>query len=230
MGSPQSGRGFGGGAGGDCGGVEPELDSTSRPLFRRLCSYQPSSSRSSHYRVKPDRESPTATLALIGCGKQKRNQACAARELYTGPLFTACRQWAETHADAYWIASAKHLILEPGQITEPYELSLRQLDADTRRWRARQIQLHFRSRWIEYCTFGKNRCGFVVAVTRPRVVLLASRDYLFGFYECRERGQDSYEFETPLAGKGIGEQLAWLRKSHQTDARQLLLFGEEKIS
>ena len=78
------------------------------------------------------------------------------------------------------------------------------------------------SRWIDSCTFGKNSRGFVVAVTRPRVVLLASRDYLFGFHECRKHGQDSYGFETPLAGKGIGEQIAWLRQLHHADARQLL--------
>ena len=65
-------------------------------------------------------------------------------------------------------------------------------------------------------------------MTRPRVVLLAPRDYLIGFHECRERGQDSYGFETPLAGKGIGQQIAWLRQSQRIDARQLLLFPDGK--
>jgi len=182
--------------------------------------------------VTPGPESPTATIALIGCGKQKRGYACPARELYTGQHFTACREWAEANADAYWIASAKHRILEPDQVIEPYDLSMQKLDADTRRWRARQIQAHFRSRWIEFCTFGKSPQGFVVAVTRPRVVLLASRDYLFGFREWRqrERGEDSYGFETPLAGKGIGEQLAWLRQSRRSDAHQLLLFPNQDVS
>lgn len=174
---------------------------------------------------------PTATIALIGCGKQKRSIALPARELYTGPLFTACREWAEAHTDGYYIASAKHLILDPDQVIEPYDQSLQDLDADSRRWRARQIQLQFRSRRRTFCTFAKGRDGFIEAIDRPRVILLAGRAYLFGFYEMRDweraRGRDSYSFETPLTGKGIGQQLAWLRQSQRTDARQLLLFQEQ---
>lgn len=177
-----------------------------------------------------DAEFSSATIALIACGKKKRSFPCPARELYIGPLFTAEREWAEANADAYWIASAKHLILEPDQVIEPYDLSLRDLDAETRRTRARQIQLHFRSRWIDFCTFEKSPRGFIVAKTRPRVVLLAPRDYLSGFYEWRQRHRDSFSFETPLAGMGIGEQLAWLRQSCNDDARQLLLFESELAS
>lgn len=177
-----------------------------------------------------DCEVSSATIALIGCGKKKRSYACPARELYTGPLFTAQREWADANADAYFIASAKHLILEPDQVIEPYNLSMRQLDAETRRTRAWQIQLHFRSRWIDFCTFGKSARGYVVAVTRPRVVLLASRDYLFGFHEWQQRANDSFAFETPLAGKGIGQQLAWLRQAQQSAARQLLLFPNQDAS
>ncbi len=177
-----------------------------------------------------DCEFSSATIALIGCGKKKRTFACPARELYIGPLFTAAREWAEANADAYWIASAKHLILAPDQVIEPYDLSMRDLDAETRRTRARQIQLHFRSRWIDFCTFEKNARGFIVAKTRPRVVLLASRDYLLGFYEWRERHRDSFAFEMPLEGMGIGQQLAWLRQTKRRTAHQLLLFQDTDAS
>lgn len=176
-------------------------------------------------------EPETATIALIGCGKQKRQHACQARELYTGPLFTACREWAEKNADAYWIASAKHLVVKPDQVLEPYDLSMQDLDADTRRWRSRQIQNHFRSRWIEYCSFAMGPKGFIVATKTPRVVLLASQDYLFGFHEWKQRfPDDSFRFETPLAGKGIGKQLAWLTRSARFDAGQLLLFPASDAS
>ena len=44
-------------------------------------------------------------------------------------------------------------------------------------------------------------------------MLLAPRDYLFGFHEWRQRHPgDSFEFETPLQGLGIGQQMAWLRQ------------------
>jgi len=45
--------------------------------------------------------------------KAKQKFACAANNLYTGSLFTAARGWAETFADQWWIASAKHQIFEP---------------------------------------------------------------------------------------------------------------------
>ena len=207
--------------------MECEFDPARRSLLCRLRSHTVSPPLPSDYRVTHSCESSTATIALIGCGRRKRSHPSPARELYTGSLFQACRDWAETHADAYWIASAKHLIVAPDQVIEPYDLSLRVLDADTRRWRARQIQLHFRSRWRDFCRFEKGRSGFVVAEDRPRVVLLASRDYLFGFYEWRERlPGDSFEFETPLAGLGIGQQMAWLRQQVRDESRQLLLFPD----
>lgn len=169
----------------------------------------------------------TPTLALIGCGKKKRSIPCPARELYTGPLFTASRDWAEANAQAYWIASAKHLVLEPEQVVEPYDLALDDLDAETRRFRVRQIQYQFHNRWVDFCRFAMGPNGFIVAVEKPRVVLLASRQYLAGFHELRQRHADCYEFEDPLAGLGIGERIAWLRRDiaktrHQS--HQLLLF------
>lgn len=213
--------------GGDRGSLECEFDPARGSLLCGLRSYAVAAPLPSDYRVTRDCESSTATIALIGCGRRKRSHPSPARELYTGTLFQACRDWAETHADAYWIASAKHLIVEPDQVIEPYDLSLRDLDADTRRWRARQIQMHFRSRWIDFCRFKKGPSGFMVAVNRPRVVLLASREYLFGFYEWRERHRDdSFEFEMPLAGLGIGQQMAWLRQQVRTESRQLFLFPD----
>jgi hypothetical protein len=59
-------------------------------------------------------------------------------------------------------------------------------------------------------------------------VLLASRDYLFGFHEWKRRfPDDRFRFETPLAGKAIGQQLAWLKRSARFDSGQLLLFPED---
>ncbi len=162
------------------------------------------------------------TIALIGCGKSKRNFACEARDLYTGPLFNARREWAERFADAWWIASAEHLILEPEQVIEPYDLSLSDLDADTRRWRARQIESQFRRRWVDCCTFCKAKSGFIVTDKKPRVVLLAGRDYLTGFHELRSRSMDRYDFEVPLDGMGIGQQLFWLKEQTRSSFHKQL--------
>lgn len=173
-----------------------------------------------------ERDFTDQTLALIGCGKKKREFACEARELYAGPLFAAQRDWAEANADAYFIASAKHILLTPEQVIEPYDLSMRDLPADKRRDRANQIRGQFHGRWIEYCEFAKSGPRPEdprIAVKRPRVVLLAGADYLTGFFDNRQRGFDGMGFETPLQGLGIGQQLQWLRRKVTADAGQLLL-------
>ena len=106
-----------------------------------------------------------------------------AKELYTGQLFQASRRWAERHADAYFIASAKHLVIEPDTVIEPYDLAMTDLSAEDQRWRARQIESQFHRFWVDFCEFERGPAGFTVATKKPRVVLLASQLYLRGFYD-----------------------------------------------
>jgi hypothetical protein len=149
--------------------------------------------------------------------------------MYTGPLFTAARAWAERNTDALFIASAKHRVLDPETGIEPYDLALSDLDAESRRSRVRQIQYQFHRRWVQFCQFGMGPAGYIVAVEKPRVVLLASREYLGGFYELLRQRRDCYEFEDPLAGLSIGQRIAWLRNHTivtRHRARQLMLFAE----
>ena len=165
------------------------------------------------------------TIALIGCGKEKAAVPAPAKEIYTGQLFQASRRWAERNTDAYFIASAKHLVMEPNTVIEPYDLAITDLSAEDQMWRARQIESQFHSRWVEFCEFAKGPNGFVVATKKPRVVLLASQAYLRGFYDRALRGVKLYEFEDPLRGLGIGQRLAWLKQQTRYQAeRQLELF------
>ncbi|WP_390174058.1 DUF6884 domain-containing protein [Rhodopirellula sallentina] len=161
----------------------------------------------------------------MGCGKEKANRAAPACELYTGPLFRASRRWAEQNTDAYFIASAKHLVIEPNTVIEPYDLAMSDLPADEQRWRAKQIESQFHLHWKEYCEFGRNSRGFQVAVDKPRVVLLASQLYLRGFYDRILAGRDKYSFEDPLRGLGIGNRLAWFKAQTRSSVNsQLDLF------
>ena len=63
-------------------------------------------------------------IALVGCGAKKADRPMPARQLYTGPLFTAARGDVERRGLRWWIVSAKHGLVEPDRILEPYDLRL----------------------------------------------------------------------------------------------------------
>ena len=118
-----------------------------------------------------------------------------------------------------------HRIIDPDTVLEPYDFQLADLSLDERVWRARQIEQQFRFRWMDFCEFATGPKGNRIAVNKPRVVLLASRLYLRGYYDRLLNGFDVYDFEDPLKGKGIGDRLAWLAAQNRVDIdSQLRLF------
>lgn len=65
-------------------------------------------------------------VGLIGCGKEKLSHAAPAAELYTGPFFSLCKKWISKpgRVDEWGILSAKHGLVLPSQVIEPYDLTL----------------------------------------------------------------------------------------------------------
>lgn len=63
-------------------------------------------------------------VGLIGCGASKLDHAAAAHELYTSPYFAACKEWIRRSCDRWAILSAKHGVLLPDELVEPYDLDL----------------------------------------------------------------------------------------------------------
>jgi len=68
-------------------------------------------------------------LILVGCGARKLAHAAPAKDLYTGPLFRAARAYAEAHADAWYVLSAKYGLVHPDRVIEPYNVYLPKLNA-----------------------------------------------------------------------------------------------------
>lgn len=60
-------------------------------------------------------------ILLVGCGKSKRAERAAARDLYTGPLFADRRAYAEATGDPWWVLSARHGIVDPDRELRPYD-------------------------------------------------------------------------------------------------------------
>lgn len=144
---------------------------------------------------EPHRDGATrTTVALVSCTKKKRSEACPAAELYISPLFKAMRRYAEQHADAWFILSAQHGLLDPGQEVEPYERTLSRMNAAERTEWERAV-----------CQVLQERLP-----KGAHVLMLAGAGYRDAIVPLlKERG---HTVDVPLADLGIGRQLAWLKE------------------
>src|SRR5262245_9344297 len=126
------------------------------------------------------------TVGLVACAKAKADGPRRADELYVSPLFRKAADYCRRHYDAWFVLSALHGLLEPGRVVGPYEHTL-----------VGQAKSH-RRQWAAAVVAQIGRLGLEDA----KSYLHAGRVYadaLEGLLDCA----------TPLAGLGIGEQLAW---------------------
>ena len=79
-------------------------------------------------------------VGLVGCVKSKASQALRARDMYTSPLFRGRRSFVARSCDRWFILSAKHELLDPDQVIEPYNLELKDLSGPQRQlWSQRVL-------------------------------------------------------------------------------------------
>ena len=134
----------------------------------------------------------SGALVLVSCVKSKRLAPAPARELYTSPLFTMARAIVE-HQGAEWrILSALHGLVDPNQVIEPYEHTLKGKSVSARR------------SWAE----GLLPQLLPLAKEFGRVVFFAGEDYRAFLQEPLRRSGVSVE--VPMQGLSLGQQLAWL--------------------
>ncbi len=132
------------------------------------------------------------TVYLVSCVSQKRGQACAARDLYVSDLFRKARRHAEGSGCPWFILSAEHGLVAPGQVIAPYERTLNSMRATDRR------------AWGE-------RVAAQLAEAIPslsRVVFLAGKRYRE--FLARHLASRGVAVSVPMDGLRIGEQLSWL--------------------
>lgn len=72
-------------------------------------------------------------VGLVGCVKGKRGVALPARELYTSALFVGRRRYVERTCDRWFVLSAKHGLVDPDTVLEPYEETLKDASESRRR-------------------------------------------------------------------------------------------------
>jgi hypothetical protein len=63
-------------------------------------------------------------IGLVGCVKSKRGSAALAADLYTSALFHGRRRWVEASCSRWYILSAKHGLVAPDEMLDPYDETL----------------------------------------------------------------------------------------------------------
>lgn len=139
-------------------------------------------------------------VALIGCGKSKRAEPCAARDIYTGQLFRAALAHAEATADRVFILSAKLGLVRLTEQVAPYNLKLSAFNKRERE------------------AWGSRAAGQLIALvgTDIDVSVYAGRDYaqpvtaalLSRRYAPRPV---VIPVTQPLEGLQVGQRLAWFK-------------------
>lgn len=154
-------------------------------------------------------------VALVACAKSKRPYTIQARKLYSlSTLFRAASAWAEAHADLWLILSARHGLVVPGQVLEPYEQSLHELTEQGRREWSWRVFAQLRT-GLE---LGQQPAAYWDVPVRTALVLLAGRTYIR--YLVPDLEAAGYQVITPLAGLGYGQQVHWLQNSVQAFRRE----------
>jgi len=134
-------------------------------------------------------------VGLISCVKKKALEPKPAKELYTSPYFRAMRAYVEKTCDEWWILSALHHLLDPCQVTSPYNLTLKEMGrAEQRAWATRvleQLKIEYPSPDdVEFEIHGGTE------YTRDLVPLLRSA---------------GYDVVQPVPSLPIGKRLQWYK-------------------
>ncbi|MCP3938240.1 MAG: hypothetical protein GY708_23070 [Actinomycetia bacterium] len=132
-------------------------------------------------------------VVLVGCVKSKVDHPAQARELYTSALFRKARTYAESSGVPWFILSAKHGLVAPSQVIEPYELHLSSTTRSDRvAWGERVVaDLASSLGGIEGKTIEVHAGAAYVEAIRAGITAAAAT--LF----------------EPLSGLTMGERLAW---------------------
>jgi len=132
------------------------------------------------------------TVHLVSCVSMKADRPKPARDLYESTWFKKARAYVETQGGPWFILSAEHGLLDPGDVVGPYDRTLNRMAIlEWKAWAERTL-IELRKRLLP----------------TDRVVVLAGQRYrelmmeeLLGY--CAE-------VVVPMAGMRIGEQLQWL--------------------
>jgi len=133
-------------------------------------------------------------IVLVSCVGEKASIPMPAKDLYRSTWFRKARRYAESIGDDWFILSAKHGLLDKDKIIEPYNQTMNDKCKNERMAWGNLVSLQLRD----------------AAPHNARIVVLAGKHY---------RGFLDFQYEAPLRGLGIGQQLQWF--DEQAEYKQL---------
>lgn len=126
-------------------------------------------------------------IALVACCGPKLDRAAPAAELYTSSLFRKAAAYARTF-DGWYILSAKYGLVHPDTVIERYDCTLLNMRAaDRLAWGCKVVEQMARE-----------------GIAGSKFVALAGAKYTEPLIRA------GVAVKTPLKGRRIGQQLAWL--------------------
>ncbi len=147
------------------------------------------------------------TIYFVSCVKQKLSHPAPAQDMYISQWFKAARRYVESIGTEWYILSAKHGVISPTTILEPYNQTLNQMSAQERLGWAGTVMAQLQA----------------IAPDGTEVVFLAGR--LYRETLIPQLIKAGYTIRVPMEKLGIGEQLAWLsQNTPKIKCKQLSLF------
>lgn len=147
------------------------------------------------------------TIALVGCSKQKNTPEhgyLPARDLYASDLFRKRVSHVESRGLPWFILSAKGGLLSPSVPVRTYDCTMSDLtEIEVAEWHLGVANQLMTALFYDF------HCQ---SLSRVRIELHAGQKYcepLATFLKTF-----GIQVSTPLAGLGIGEQLAYYKRSH----------------
>ena len=77
---------------------------------------------------------------LVSCGRRKRCFAVPAKELYVSARFQRARASVEATGPPWFVISAEHGLLDPDEIIDPYDKTLKGATLEARRQWAEKVK------------------------------------------------------------------------------------------
>ena len=90
-------------------------------------------------------------IVFLSCVAEKNDHRCAAKDLYISPLFQKSYAYAQQlNPDHIYILSAKHYLLELDDVISPYNLTLKDMDAESKHIWADKVVEKMKEKSIDF--------------------------------------------------------------------------------
>ena len=139
---------------------------------------------------------PKGAVCLIACCSAKAPHAAPVRHFYTSDLFRKSLAFADRNGFKWAVLSAKHGLILPDQVIEPYDLSIAQLTAMNGK--------------AHYHQWGAQIADALGHFETRDFVFLAGQRYRDAITSSQIWRARLYQAHIPMEGLGIGQQKAWL--------------------